>query len=127
MQIGRLKLAWDRTASILLTQLESCDLVKIWLRYQHLSSQDGPFCAFRALFFKLSPTQMPKSIRLYLCNNSSKVGHIIYHWKAMDSLFPMRCQAKRDSHAFDFHLFFTVKSSYSNILATFNTITITQN
>ena len=27
---------------------------------------------------------MPKSIRLYLCNNSSKVGHIIYHWKATD-------------------------------------------
>ena len=27
---------------------------------------------------------MPKSIRLYLSNNSSKVGHIIYHWKATD-------------------------------------------
>ena len=27
---------------------------------------------------------MPKSIRLYLCNNSSKVGHIIYHQKATD-------------------------------------------
>ena len=27
---------------------------------------------------------MPKSIRLYLFNNSSKVGHIIYHWKATD-------------------------------------------
>ena len=84
MLIGRLKWAWDRTASILLTQLESCDLVKIWLRYQHLSSEDGPFCAFRALFLKLSPTQMLKSIRLYLCNNSSKVGHIIYHQKATD-------------------------------------------
>ena len=84
MQIGRLEVAWDRTASILLTQLESCDLVKIWLRYQHLSSEDGPFCAFRALFFKLSYTQMPKSISLYLSNNSSKVGHIIYHQKATD-------------------------------------------
>ena len=84
MLIGRLKWAWDPTASSLLTQLESCDLVKIWLRYQHLSSQNGPFCAFRALFFKLSYTQMPKSIRLYLSNNSSKVGHIIYHQKATD-------------------------------------------
>ena len=84
MQIGRLKWAWDRTASSLLTQLESCDLVKIWLRYQHLSPQDGCFCAFWALFFKLSYTQMPKSIRLYLSNNSSKVGHIIYHQKATD-------------------------------------------
>ena len=27
---------------------------------------------------------MPKSIRLYLCNNSSKVGHIIYHQKVTD-------------------------------------------
>ena len=27
---------------------------------------------------------MPKSIRLYLCNNSSKVGHVIYHQKATD-------------------------------------------
>ena len=27
---------------------------------------------------------MPKSIRLYLCNNSSKVGHNIYHQKATD-------------------------------------------
>ena len=27
---------------------------------------------------------MPKSIRLYLCNNSSKEGHIIYHQKAID-------------------------------------------
>ena len=27
---------------------------------------------------------MPKSIRLYLCNNLSKVGHIIYHQKATD-------------------------------------------
>ena len=27
---------------------------------------------------------MPKSIRLYLCNNLSKVGHIIYHQKAID-------------------------------------------
>ena len=27
---------------------------------------------------------MPKSIRLYLCDNSSKVGHIIYHQKATD-------------------------------------------
>ena len=27
---------------------------------------------------------MSKSIRLYLCNNSSKVGHIIYHQKATD-------------------------------------------
>ena len=27
---------------------------------------------------------MPKSIRLYLSNNSSKVGHIIYHQKATD-------------------------------------------
>ena len=27
---------------------------------------------------------MPKSIGLYLCNNSSKVGHIIYHQKATD-------------------------------------------
>ena len=27
---------------------------------------------------------MPKSIRLYLCNNSSKVEHIIYHQKATD-------------------------------------------
>ena len=52
MQIGRLKRGWDRTASSLLAQLESCDLVKIWLRYQHLGSQDGPFCAFRALFFQ---------------------------------------------------------------------------
>ena len=84
MQIGRLKVAWDRTASSLLTQLESCDLVKIWLRYQHLSSQDGCFCAFWALFFKLSYTQILKSIRLYLCNNSSKLGHIIYHQKATD-------------------------------------------
>ena len=83
-QIGRLKWAWDRTASSLLTQLESCDLVKIWLRYQHLSSQDGCFCAFRALFLKLSQTQMPKSIRLYLSNNSTKVGHVIYHQKATD-------------------------------------------
>ena len=37
-----------------------------------------------ALFFKLSYIQMPKSIRLYLSNNSSKVGHIIYHQKATD-------------------------------------------
>ena len=84
MQIGRLKWAWDRTASSLLAQLESCNLIKIWLRYQHLSSQDGCFCAFWALFFKLSYTQMPKSIRLYLCNNSTKVEHIIYHQKATD-------------------------------------------
>ena len=84
MLIGRVKVAWDRTASSLLAQLESCDLIKIWLRYQHLGSQDGPFCAFWALFFKLSYTQMPKSIRLYLSNNSSKVGHIIYHQKATD-------------------------------------------
>ena len=84
MQIGRLKWAWDRTASSLLAQLESCDLIKIWLRYQHLGSEDGCFCAFRALFFKLSHTQMPKSIRLYLSNNSTKVGHIIYHQKATD-------------------------------------------
>ena len=84
MQIGRLKLAWDPTASSLLAQLESCDLIKIWLRYQHLGSQDGPFCAFWALFFKLSYTQILKSIRLYLCNNLSKVGHIIYHQKATD-------------------------------------------
>ena len=27
---------------------------------------------------------MPKSIRLYPSNNSSKVGHIIYHQKATD-------------------------------------------
>ena len=27
---------------------------------------------------------MPKSIRLYVCNNSSKVGHVIYHQKATD-------------------------------------------
>ena len=27
---------------------------------------------------------MLKSIRLYFCNNSSKVGHIIYHQKATD-------------------------------------------
>ena len=27
---------------------------------------------------------MPKSIRLYLCNNSSKVRQIIYHQKATD-------------------------------------------
>ena len=27
---------------------------------------------------------MVKSIRLYLSNNSSKVGHIIYHQKATD-------------------------------------------
>ena len=27
---------------------------------------------------------MPKSIRLYLSNNLSKVGHIIYHQKATD-------------------------------------------
>ena len=27
---------------------------------------------------------MPKSTRLYLSNNSSKVGHIIYHQKATD-------------------------------------------
>ena len=27
---------------------------------------------------------MPKSIRLYLSNNSSKVGHIIYHQKATE-------------------------------------------
>ena len=27
---------------------------------------------------------MPKSIRLYVCNNLSKVGHIIYHQKATD-------------------------------------------
>ena len=27
---------------------------------------------------------MPKSIRLYFCNNSTKVGHIIYHQKATD-------------------------------------------
>ena len=27
---------------------------------------------------------MPKSIRLYVCNNSTKVGHIIYHQKATD-------------------------------------------
>ena len=52
MLIGRLKWAWDRTASSLLAQLESCDLIKIWLRYQHLSSQDGCFCAFWALFFQ---------------------------------------------------------------------------
>ena len=52
MQIGRLKKAWDRTASSLLAQLELCDLVQIWLRYQHLSSQDKPFCAFWVLFFK---------------------------------------------------------------------------
>ena len=84
MQIGRLKWVWDCTASSLLAQLDSCDLIKIWLRYQHLGSQDGPFCAFWALFFKLSYTQMPKSIRLYLSNNSSKVGHIIYHQKATD-------------------------------------------
>ena len=31
---------------------------------------------------------MPKSIRLYLCNNSSKVGHIIYHQKAIDEENP---------------------------------------
>ena len=49
-----------------------------------MSFEDRPFCAFRALFFKLSYTQMPKSIRLYLCNSSSKVGHIIYHQKATD-------------------------------------------
>ena len=83
-QIGPLEWVWDRIASSLLTQLESCDLVKIWLRYQHLSSQDGCFCAFWALSLKLSYTQMPKSIRLYLSNNSSKVGHIIYHQKATD-------------------------------------------
>ena len=63
---------------------ESCDLIKIWLRYQHLGSEDGPFYAFWALFYKLSYTQMPKSIRLYLFNNLSKVGHIIYHQKATD-------------------------------------------
>ena len=45
----------------------------------------------------------------------------------MDSLFPMRCQAKRDSHAFYPYSFFNVESSYSNILATSNTVTITQN
>ena len=84
MLIGRLKRAWDRTASSLLAQLESCDLIRIWLRYQHLSPQDGCFCAFWALFFKLSYTQILKSIRLYLCNNSSKVGHIVYHQKATD-------------------------------------------
>ena len=55
------------------------------------------------------------------------IYHIIYHWKAMNSLFPMRCQAKRDSHAFDPYSFFNVKSSYSNILVTSNTITIKQN
>ena len=27
---------------------------------------------------------MSKSIRLYLCNNSTKVGHVIYHQKATD-------------------------------------------
>ena len=27
---------------------------------------------------------MLKSIRLYFCNNSTKVGHIIYHQKATD-------------------------------------------
>ena len=27
---------------------------------------------------------MLKSIRLYFCNNSTKVGHIIYHRKATD-------------------------------------------
>ena len=27
---------------------------------------------------------MPKSIRLYLCNNSNKVAHIIYQQKATD-------------------------------------------
>ena len=37
-----------------------------------------------AFFFKLSYTQILKSIRLYLSNNSSKVGHIIYHQKATD-------------------------------------------
>ena len=45
----------------------------------------------------------------------------------MDSLFPIRCQVKLDFHVSDLYSFFTVKSSYSNILATFNTITITQN
>ena len=45
----------------------------------------------------------------------------------MNSLFPMRCQAKHDSHAFDPYSFLNVKSSYSNILVTSNTITITQN
>ena len=39
---------------------------------------------FLGAFFKLSQTQMPKSIRLYLSNNSTKVGHIIYHQKATD-------------------------------------------
>ena len=42
------------------------------------------FALFEHFFFKLSQTQMPKSIRLYLSNNSSKVGHIIYHQKATD-------------------------------------------
>ena len=45
----------------------------------------------------------------------------------MNSLFLMRCQAKRDSRAFSPYSFFNVESSYSNILATSNTITITQN
>ena len=36
------------------------------------------------LCLKLSQTQMLKSIRLYLCNNLSKVGHIIYHQKPTD-------------------------------------------
>ena len=42
----------------------------------------------------------------------------------MNNLFPMRCQAKQDSHAFDPYSLFNVKSSYSNILAASNTITI---
>ena len=42
------------------------------------------FALFERFFFQLSHTQMPKSIRLYLCNNSTKVGHIIYHQKATD-------------------------------------------
>ena len=82
MQTEHLKQVWDHIASSLLTQLESCDLVKIWLRYQHLGSEDGLFCAFRALFLKLSYTQMPKSIRLYLYNGLSKMEHVIYHQKA---------------------------------------------
>ena len=45
----------------------------------------------------------------------------------MNGLFPMGCQSKRHSHAFDPYSFFNVESSYSNILATSNTITITQN
>ena len=39
---------------------------------------------FLGAFFKLSQTQMPKSIRLYLFKNLSKVGNIIYHQKATD-------------------------------------------